>query len=694
MASNYEVNIKLDTKQAKDQLRQLEERITKLNRMALSGKASRQAAQESREKLKIGNLELKNELAVLKVKQNELKVEKQTFQLEKQKANFVNRPRNGGGGGGGNQPKGKGIAASALISGSFPLLFGQGLPGAIAGGLGGGIGAAVGGQMGGFAGGLVATSLLQIFNNTADRLNTLGSALNDPSKNIQVLTERIKFFDKSVGTTISTLQSAGLERTAAELARITLENRVGPGQLEPIRMLNKEMDKFGMLARDLGMKINSVVAGPLTAFFKFMNLIMGGKNNVDKAESNKTVEQSITDSLNKFDELKPELDTSRSNLKTLEEQIEKNQKIIDLAKERVRNGERIIDVEKSLGFAEDMSLRRFENINDSLKGERRIQKENLKILEEKVGNAERLVEIFKIEEQILKAQGNQLRDQLKLQEMQSSVIRGDASEKDLAIERKKVDVNKINRKLELERAELKIIERDGNEREKQAQQEKIRNLILERDLVIAIANERINAADPAISRMDELNRKMRDLNDTTLQAVNLSKAMGESFEDSFKGIIKGTMTVADAFRNMLNRIADFFLDTAAQLAATQLQRGILSLFGNMFNFSTKPNPLDSFTAAKTGEVTMANFRANGGPVKGGRSYVVGERGPEMFTPGVSGMVTPNHALGGSTNIVVNVDASGSSVEGDEEQGRELGRMISVAIQSELIKQKRPGGMLA
>ena len=76
MASNYEVNIKLDTKQATDQLRKLEDRITRLNRMALSGKASRQAAQESREKLKLGNLELKNELAVLKVKQNELKLDK------------------------------------------------------------------------------------------------------------------------------------------------------------------------------------------------------------------------------------------------------------------------------------------------------------------------------------------------------------------------------------------------------------------------------------------------------------------------------------------------------------------------------------------------------------------------------------------------------------------------------------------
>ena len=66
----------------------------------------------------------------------------------------------------------------------------------------------------------------------------------------------------------------------------------------------------------------------------------------------------------------------------------------------------------------------------------------------------------------------------------------------------------------------------------------------------------------------------------------------------------------------------------------------------------------------------------------------------MFSQGVSGMITPNHALGGSTNVIVNVDASGSSIEGDEQQGRELGRLISVAVQSELVQQKRPGGLLA
>ena len=86
--------------------------------------------------------------------------------------------------------------------------------------------------------------------------------------------------------------------------------------------------------------------------------------------------------------------------------------------------------------------------------------------------------------------------------------------------------------------------------------------------------------------------------------------------------------------------------------------------------------------------------AEGGRPPVGRASLVGERGPELFVPDRAGTIIPNHAMGGSTNIVVNVDASGSSVEGDAEQSRELGRLISVAIQSELIKQKRPGGMLA
>ena len=104
---------------------------------------------------------------------------------------------------------------------------------------------------------------------------------------------------------------------------------------------------------------------------------------------------------------------------------------------------------------------------------------------------------------------------------------------------------------------------------------------------------------------------------------------------------------------------------------------------------------DASTISSGGFVeTVFEPKATGGPVRRGGSYLVGERGPELFSPSSSGMITPNHALGGSTNIVVNVDASGSNVEGDEDEGRALGVALSAAIETELIKQKRPGGLLA
>ena len=46
------------------------------------------------------------------------------------------------------------------------------------------------------------------------------------------------------------------------------------------------------------------------------------------------------------------------------------------------------------------------------------------------------------------------------------------------------------------------------------------------------------------------------------------------------------------------------------------------------------------------------------------------------------------------NVVVNVDASGSDVQGDDAGAKELGTLISVAVKGELLKQQRPGGLLS
>ena len=208
--------------------------------------------------------------------------------------------------------------------------------------------------------------------------------------------------------------------------------------------------------------------------------------------------------------------------------------------------------------------------------------------------------------------------------------------------------------------------------------------------------------------------EMEKLSDALFQVDALGKSIGASFSESFKGIVRGSMTAQDALRNLFNRTADHFLDMAAQMLAAQIRSGIFGIFQSMMGLGPLGNPLSRATntsVSATGipsnpvgfsgysrpslnRVRGTGVRAEGGPVMKGGSYLVGERGPEMFSPGVSGMITPNQALGGGVSVIVNVDASGSSVEGDEQQGRELGRLISVAVQSELVQQKRPGGLLA
>ncbi len=53
-----------------------------------------------------------------------------------------------------------------------------------------------------------------------------------------------------------------------------------------------------------------------------------------------------------------------------------------------------------------------------------------------------------------------------------------------------------------------------------------------------------------------------------------------------------------------------------------------------------------------GAITGGGARADGGDVAAGRSYLVGERGMEVFTPKVSGYITPNDELGGGGGVTI------------------------------------------
>ena len=87
-----------------------------------------------------------------------------------------------------NNRSNKAALSSGLISGAFPLLFGQGPVGGAAGFAGGFLGTKIGGQMGGFAGGLVATAVLQQITTFAQNMTELGKAFDELNPNVQAIT--------------------------------------------------------------------------------------------------------------------------------------------------------------------------------------------------------------------------------------------------------------------------------------------------------------------------------------------------------------------------------------------------------------------------------------------------------------------------------------------------------------------------
>jgi tape measure domain-containing protein len=157
--------------------------------------------------------------------------------------------------------------------------------------------------------------------------------------------------------------------------------------------------------------------------------------------------------------------------------------------------------------------------------------------------------------------------------------------------------------------------------------------------------------------------------------ADIGMSLKSGIVDAIQGAIDGTKSLGDVASQVLRNIANKLLDVAINMALFGEMSGTGSgggLLGGLF----KPSP-----------------RAMGGSVRAGQPYLVGERGPELFMPGRSGGIAPTGSFGGGVNVVVNVDASGSSVQGDDQRANQLGRVVSVAVQQEIVKQKRPGGLL-
>ena len=159
-------------------------------------------------------------------------------------------------------------------------------------------------------------------------------------------------------------------------------------------------------------------------------------------------------------------------------------------------------------------------------------------------------------------------------------------------------------------------------------------------------------------------------------------------EDGLLGVINGSESAASAFSKMtvsiLNDIARLVIRQTISAPIAAFISGAIS--AGVGGSTGTANVTDYSTAWSGGG------RALGGDVAAGTSYLVGEKGAEVFTPSTNGVITPNGSLGGDTSVVVNVNMQDGSVK--SEDGKALGVLIGNVVKMELIKQKRAGGLLA
>mgnify|MGYP003135428707 CR=1 FL=1 len=175
--------------------------------------------------------------------------------------------------------------------------------------------------------------------------------------------------------------------------------------------------------------------------------------------------------------------------------------------------------------------------------------------------------------------------------------------------------------------------------------------------------------------------------------------------------------VSNAFKGMEDALVKFV--QTGKLNFSDLARSIMAdltrmlVRASLLNFLSPFPFFDRITGGKNamGNVYDAGNKiskfAKGGIIKNptmfaygsggsGRFGLMGEAGPEAIMPlkrGSNGKLGVQ-ATGGIGNIIVNVDASGSSVQGNNKDASQFGQEIASAVQAVIINEKRVGGLLS
>lgn len=176
--------------------------------------------------------------------------------------------------------------------------------------------------------------------------------------------------------------------------------------------------------------------------------------------------------------------------------------------------------------------------------------------------------------------------------------------------------------------------------------------------------------------------------DGRISAEEFDQAMKRVFGESARGEIEKT--------NSLVQQLGLTFESAFEDAIVRGEslRGVLDAIGRdilrIFVRKTITEPAGQFFSDLLRGI-FGGARADGGPVLGGRAYLVGERGPELFVPQTSGTIVPSGA-GAQISIVQNFRFGGDAPS--PARAREFAAAVKRETMLAVYEAQRRGGALA
>jgi hypothetical protein len=135
----------------------------------------------------------------------------------------------------------------------------------------------------------------------------------------------------------------------------------------------------------------------------------------------------------------------------------------------------------------------------------------------------------------------------------------------------------------------------------------------------------------------------------------VAQGWGNDFTETLARVVEtGKLQFSDLVRSVLNDLVRLQIQRSITKPLFDALSGALGKV-NFFGGSTSGTPTGGIGPGAGQGLRLAGARADGGPVSAGRAYLVGERGPEILVPRMSGTVLPNGmSTGSAAPIIINL----------------------------------------